>query len=77
MIFLFFRWRRKRRKKKGAPELPESAESPRMERLEQGMEAIAIEIERISEGQRFVTKLLSEREPAQSRIAQPVSAADK
>jgi hypothetical protein len=32
----------------------------RLERLEQGMEAIAIEIERVSEGQRFVTKLLSE-----------------
>jgi hypothetical protein len=35
-----------------------------MERLEHGMDAIAIEVERISEGQRFVTKLLSEsREP--------------
>ncbi len=32
----------------------------RLERLEQGMESIAIEIERVSEGQRFVTKLLSE-----------------
>lgn len=37
----------------------------RLERLEQGMESIAIEIERVSEGQRFVTKLLSEAaEPA-------------
>jgi hypothetical protein len=35
-----------------------------MERLEQGVEAIAIEVERISEGQRFVTKLLSEGSPA-------------
>lgn len=32
----------------------------RLERLEQGVDAIAIEIERVSEGQRFVTKLLSE-----------------
>jgi hypothetical protein len=32
----------------------------RLARLEHGMEAIAIEIERVSEGQRFVTKLLSE-----------------
>ena len=32
----------------------------RLERLEQGVEAIAIEIERVSEGQRFVTRLLSE-----------------
>jgi len=32
----------------------------RLENLERGMEAVAIEIERMSEGQRFVTKLLSE-----------------
>lgn len=33
----------------------------RLERVEQAVESIAIEIERVSEGQRFVTKLLSER----------------
>lgn len=32
----------------------------RMERLEQAVDAIAIEIERVSEGQRFVTRLLTE-----------------
>jgi hypothetical protein len=32
----------------------------RLERMEQAIEAVAIEIERISEGQRFTTKLLSE-----------------
>ena len=32
----------------------------RLERLEQGIDAIAIEIERVTEGQRFVTRLLSE-----------------
>jgi hypothetical protein len=31
-----------------------------MERLEQAVDAIAIEIERVSEGQRFVTRLLTE-----------------
>jgi 3-hydroxymyristoyl/3-hydroxydecanoyl-(acyl carrier protein) dehydratase len=35
----------------------------RFERLEQAVESIAIEMERVSEGQRFVTKLLSERAP--------------
>ena len=35
----------------------------RMERLEQAVDAIALEIERISEGQRFATKLLSEQTP--------------
>jgi hypothetical protein len=33
----------------------------RFERMEQTVESIAIEMERVSEGQRFVTKLLSER----------------
>lgn len=32
----------------------------RLERMEQAIESIAIEVERISEGQRFTTKLLSE-----------------
>jgi hypothetical protein len=33
----------------------------RLERIEQAVDAVAIEVERISEGQRFTTKLLSER----------------
>ena len=37
----------------------ESAE--RMERLERAIDSIAVEVERISENQRFVTKLLAER----------------
>jgi hypothetical protein len=37
--------------------------------MEQAMDAIAIEIERVSEGQRFVTRLLSE-----SRVNMPVGA---
>jgi hypothetical protein len=36
----------------------------RMTRLEQAVEAIALEVERISEGQRFTTKLLAERRTA-------------
>ena len=36
----------------------------RLERIEQAVDAIAIEIERISEGQRFTTRLLNEREKA-------------
>jgi hypothetical protein len=39
--------------------------SERLARLEQSVDAIAIEAERISEGQRFTTKLLSDRDPAQ------------
>jgi hypothetical protein len=59
-LLLFLRNRWKRRGGAGrTPQLPDDT-SPRLARLEQGMDAIAIEIERISEGQRFVTKLLSE-----------------
>ena len=32
----------------------------RLERMEQTLEAVAVEVERISEGQRFTTRLLSE-----------------
>ncbi len=45
----------------------------RLERLEQGMEAIAIEIERVAEGQRFVTRILSDGQTARlpMTVAQP------
>jgi hypothetical protein len=33
----------------------------RLERIEQAVDAIAVEVERISEGQRFTTKLLADR----------------
>lgn len=33
----------------------------RLERMEQAIDSVAIEVERISEGQRFATRLLSER----------------
>jgi hypothetical protein len=73
-MVIVFAYRRFRRRRSPAPQanmLGDSAQ--RLERLEHGMEAIAIEIERVSEGQRFVTKLLSEQAPvgALNRIAQP------
>ena len=37
----------------------------RLERMEQSIDAIAVEVERISEGQRFTTKLLSDRADAE------------
>ncbi len=45
-----------------APRKIDAQAEERMRRLEAGVDAIAIEVERISEGQRFVTKLLAERE---------------
>jgi hypothetical protein len=33
----------------------------RLERIERAVESVAVEVERISEGQRFVTKVLADR----------------
>ncbi|MEP6492186.1 MAG: hypothetical protein ABJF01_05890 [bacterium] len=41
-----------------------SSVDDRLARLEQAVEAIAIEMERVGEGQRFLTKVLAERMPA-------------
>jgi hypothetical protein len=41
--------------------LTSSDVTARLERMEQAIDSIAIEVERISEGQRFTTKLLAER----------------
>lgn len=51
-----------------APKLAPDA-AARLERMEQAIEAIAVEVERIAEGQRFTTKLLSSRGSAASGIA--------
>lgn len=53
------------------PALP-ATEVQRLVRLEQSVDAIAIELERISEGQRFVTKLLSEPRALAGGAAEPV-----
>jgi hypothetical protein len=42
------------------PVIPSAIEG-RLERIEQAVDSIAVEVERISEGQRFTAKLLSER----------------
>lgn len=55
-------WRRSL--KPGVPPQALTETAQRLERLESSVDAIAIEVERISEGQRFVTKLLSEAQPA-------------
>lgn len=40
--------------------------SVRMQRIEQALDSIAIEVERISENQRFTTRLLTEREDSRA-----------
>ena len=54
----------KRSNRPGPPHAVFTETAQRLERLEASVDAIAIEIERVSEGQRFVTKLLSESQPA-------------
>jgi len=50
-----------RMKELSLTKLGRASSDERLARVEQAVEAIAIEIERVSEGQRFVTKLLNER----------------
>ena len=67
-------------KRSTSPALPPAVfneAAQRLERVEAAVETIALEIERISEGQRFVTKLLSENQPAPQlgagqRSAEPI-----
>ena len=55
------------------PTLPPDV-TARLERMEQAIDSIAIEVERISEGQRFTTKLLAERNTAEaSGLSKPPS----
>jgi len=53
-----------------SPELLQPMQQ-RLERLEQTTEAIALQVERIAEGQRFVTKLLSDAEHQPPRLGAP------
>lgn len=53
-------WARRAERKMQGPPAPAVDPSPRLDRIEQAIEAVAIEVERISEGQRFTTKLMSE-----------------
>ena len=51
-------WKRGSMPKHGGGPSPDHTQ--RLERMEQAIDTIAIEMERVSEGQRFVTRLLSE-----------------
>ena len=52
-------WRRSMRRDQSQPQLSQELVG-RLERMEQGIEVIALEVERISEGQRFVSQLMSD-----------------
>jgi phosphosulfolactate synthase (CoM biosynthesis protein A) len=66
----FVRYREAGRKVSDASTIAVSDE--RMARLESAVEAIANEVERISEGQRFTTRLLTEQaQPIQAMLPRP------
>lgn len=58
---MWLRHKEKMTKQDGLSQTTAAAIEARMENLENAIEAIAVEMERIGEGQRFTTKLLSER----------------
>jgi hypothetical protein len=75
VIVMVMRRRRRKGNRQDRQSIQPDESAQRLQRLEQGMEAIAIEIERVSEGQRFVTKLLSEQAPLNGKkIAVPAEA---
>jgi hypothetical protein len=59
----------------GSPSAQPNDVGDRLERIEQAIEAMSIEVERIAEGQRFVTRLMTDRQP--ERVALPLSANDR
>lgn len=61
-------WMRDSASQVGAPSFQTDQ---RLERIEHAIDAMAVEVERISEGQRFVTKLLADR--GQERASIPAS----
>jgi hypothetical protein len=50
----------RRMDRKGESAASASDVAPRLDRIEQAIEAVAIEVERVSEGQRYTTKAISE-----------------
>ena len=67
---MFFSWRGSNR---AVDSVSPSFNDARLSRLEQAVDAIALEVERISEGQRFTTKLLSEQARQSSRLGRELT----
>jgi len=56
--------------RRSPPSLPPGSVSQldeRLSRMEQAIDAMAVEMERVSEGQRFTSKLLADRAPGSGR----------
>ena len=63
---------------RGSQPAPRQMDENRLDRLEAAVDAIAIEVERISESQRFTVGLLAERLPARGdRVELPAPGSSK
>lgn len=71
LLFPLVRAWARRLENRGTTTLPLQHLEDRLDRIERSVEAIALEVERVSEGQRFVTKLLAEKAPSQLPPARP------
>jgi hypothetical protein len=66
-------WMRMRARRQTVPDFSRRLDEivARIERLDGAVEAVAVEVERISEGQRFTTRLLAERPGVQAIAERP------
>jgi hypothetical protein len=69
-------WARRISRRAPPPPAISSDVMTRLERIEQAVDSIAIEVERVSEGQRFVTKIMTQKPaPAASNAGSPADQA--
>ena len=71
MVYPLVRAWARRLEARGTTAIPLQGVEDRLDRIERAVEAIALEVERVSEGQRFVTKLLAEKAPSPLPPARP------
>jgi len=73
-----FAWASSRKHKRDAPAVPRlDGIEARLARMEESLDTIAIEIERVTEGQRFTAKLLAERvAPDAQGVPRPAQQSD-
>ncbi len=72
IVLQLFTYLRNQRRRVGAPATDAMLRdaAARLARVEQAVDAIAIEVERVSEGQRFVTRAIGEAAPYPARVSQ-------
>ena len=64
----------RRMKRRSRPAAADGADRARLDQLQQAVDVIAVEVERIAEGQRYVAKALNEKLNIGAGDAQPVAA---